>query len=83
MNVGKLIQELQKYDPVLPAMVNGYEGGISEEQLKVKLVSVNRNENEGLTSGLFGEHGEDYWTKVPHDLAVLISRDAEEEEIIV
>lgn len=71
MNVGELIKELQKYEQDLPAMVNGYEGGITEKRLKVELVSVDRDVNE---EGYYGEHEEDFRATFPHDLAVLISR---------
>lgn len=72
MKVKELIQELQKYDQEIPVMVDGYEGGITEKGVLVKLVSVNRNKNK---EDYYGEHEEDDKAQTPHDEAVLISRE--------
>ena len=72
MKVKELIEKLQTLDQELPVMVDGYEGGITEKNVYIRVVSVTKNDNEGLN--YYGEHEEDWIAKEPHDLALLISR---------
>jgi hypothetical protein len=73
MTVREVIEQLKTYDPELPVVMDGEEGGITEEQVIIRLISVNRFKNRA-ESELFGEHEIDYSSKEPHDLAVLFTR---------
>lgn len=65
MNVGDLIQELQKYDKAMLVMVDGYEGGFNDvikECITIKDIALNIHDIEGI----YGPHENafcPYWIK--------------------
>jgi hypothetical protein len=73
MKVREVIEQLKKYDPELPVVMDGEEGGITEEQVIIRLISVDRFKNKA-ESELIGEHEIDKSSKESHDLAVLFTR---------
>ena len=73
MKVREVIEQLKTYDPELPVMMDGETGGITEEQVIIRLISVDRFKNKA-ESELLGEHDIDSSPKKPHDQAVLFTR---------
>ena len=71
MTVGELIAKLQTFDPSLPVMVDGYEGGV-DYPVEAKQIEVRLNVNE---QDYYGAHEEDsFQTAKTRQLAVLIRR---------
>lgn len=71
MTVGELIAKLQTFDPALPVMVDGYEGGV-DYPVAVDQTEVRLNVNE---ADYYGAHEEDvFHTAKTRQLAVLIRR---------
>lgn len=55
MNVKQLIEELQKLDPEIMVIVDGYEGGYDEVlTISIKPIQLNKY----VDSSYFGNHGE-------------------------
>ena len=54
MKIKKLITELQKYDPELRVVLQGYEGGVGYPK-GFKLIKIEKNVN---TEWYYGEHEE-------------------------
>jgi hypothetical protein len=73
MKVREVIEQLKMFDPELPVVMDGEEGGITEEQVIIRLISIDRFKNEEECE-LIGEHEIDKSSKEPHDLAVLFTR---------
>lgn len=54
MTVGELVEVLKTYDPELPVVIDGYEGGIEDvKKIRAALVALNDN---GENSGVYGPH---------------------------
>ena len=71
MTVGELIAKLQTFDPALPVMVDGYEGGV-DYPVAVDQTEVRLNVNE---QDYYGAHEEDtYHTAKTRQLAVIVRR---------
>lgn len=71
MTVGELIAKLQTFDPALPVMVDGYEGGVDYPRVTEEVKNVVLNQQ---SDWFYGRHEEgsslnDMWTS-----AVLIRR---------
>lgn len=67
MKVSTLMALLASFDPELPVVVEGYEGGVTEE-FTVKAVSLNRDIPHDEWTG---EHQVEVFPQKPHDVAVL------------
>ena len=55
MKVREVIEQLKTYDPELPIVMDGEEGGITEEQVIIRLISIERFKNKEECE-LIGEH---------------------------
>lgn len=78
LTIAELISELQKYDPRLPVVVNGYEGGYTYPALPIRLELTedywgNSDENN-YGDGLFGQFDDAYDDSKSSFYAVVLSR---------
>jgi hypothetical protein len=73
MKVREVVEMLQAFDPELPVVLDGETGGITEEQVIIRLINVDRFKNKA-ESDLVGEHDIDSSSKEPHEQAVLFTR---------
>lgn len=71
MTVGELIAKLQTFDPALPVMVDGYEGGVDYPRIAEEVNSVVLNQQ---TDWFYGRHEEGGSLNGTMTTAVLIRR---------
>jgi hypothetical protein len=75
MTVQELIEYLKGYDPTLPVVVQGYEGGVADVKPEgITVIPIRLNVN---TESYYGPH-EHLWRSAgqqPDTLAVLLERD--------